>query len=279
MRRRSLLSSLPLFLFSAFPSRAEEKTVDLSAHFAGFEGTAVLFDQARDAWFVHNVLRSGERFSPCSTFKIPNSLIGLETGVLVDETTVLPWNGTKYSFESWNRDHTLASAIQNSVVWYYQELARRIGPERMQTWLDRIGYGNRDISGGIDRFWLGSTLTISAREQVDFLRRLRNGDVPFSPRSAEIVKRIMVQEETFWNAPGGQPASDAAQSAQTAPVVLRGKTGSNLVDGKWALGWFIGWLERDGNPVFFAVNISAPDGASGKKAREIAMGILGELGY
>lgn len=279
MRRRALLSILPLSVFAALPAGAKEKTVDLSGHFAGFDGTFVLYDLGKKSRLVHNAPRSEKRFSPCSTFKIPNSLIGLETGVIADENFVIPWDGVKSSFESWNRDHTLSSAIRDSVVWYYQELARRVGETRMREWLDRIEYGNRDISGGIDRFWLGNTLAISAREQVDFLRGLQADDLPFSKRSMEIVRRIMIQEETFWNAPGETTAGGSAKSDGKGRTVLRGKTGSHMTDGKWTLGWFVGWVERDGNSVFFAANISATDGASGRKAREIALGILKEMGY
>ncbi len=278
MRRRALLSLAPLPLLAAVPSFAREQAVNLSGHFGDFEGTFVLYDQAKECQLVHNVTRSRERFSPCSTFKIPNSLIGLETGVIVDENFVLPWNGTQYSFESWNKDHTLATAIRDSVVWYYQELARRVGEKRMREWLDHIGYGNRDISGGIDRFWLGSTLRISAREELDFLRRLQSDDLPFSKRSMEIVRRIMIQEETFWDAYGEKaPGSEKVKGKVRS--VLRGKTGSHMEDGKWALGWFVGWVEREDSPVFFAANISGADGASGMTARKMALGILKEMGY
>ena len=279
MNRRTMLSIAPLSLITVFSSAAKEKNLDLSSVFAGYNGTLVFYDQAKKSWFFHNKSRSTERFSPCSTFKIPNSLIGLETGVIADENSVIPWNGEKYPYENWNRDHTLASAIKYSVVWYYQELARRVGEKRMREWLDRINYGNRDISGGIDRFWLGSTLTISAREEVDFLRKLRDNKLPFSTRSMEIVRRIMVQEETFWSSVTNQMETDAISNSLTDRSVLRGKTGSNMKDGKWILGWFVGWIEREGNPAYFAVNISAEDGASGAKAREIALAALKEMGY
>ncbi len=280
MHRRKLLSLVPLSVFAALPAAARDSTIDLSRQFEGFDGTFVLHDKKKDSRLVHNTLRALGRFSPCSTFKIPNSLIGLETGVIADENHVIPWDGTKYPFEAWNRDHTLASAISNSVVWYYQELARRVGEIRMREWIDRLDYGNRDISGGIDRFWLGNSLRISAREEVDFLERLQEDDLPLSKRSMQIVRRILVQKDTFWDAPGGQPASNSAnvEESERHPV-LRGKTGSNSRDGKWILGWFVGWVERDGAPVFFAANISAPDGASGKKAREIALEVLKDMGY
>ena len=98
-----------------------------------------------------------------------NSLIGLQVKAVKDEYEIKYWDGTKRTLDNWNQDHTLGSGMRNSIVWYYQEMARDIGEGRMQEWLDRCSYGNRDISGGIDRFWLSSSLKISPFEQIDFL--------------------------------------------------------------------------------------------------------------
>jgi beta-lactamase class D len=233
---------------------------DLAGHFQGFTGTFVLYDEAADSYLVYGEPQSCERLSPCSTFKIYNSLIGLETGVLDQEDvyTLMKWNGTQHAFPAWNRDHTLASATRDSVVWYYQELAARIGPERMQAWLDKIGYGNRDISGGLTTFWLRSSIKISAREQVDLLHRLYAGQLPVSPDNVAIVARNITLSE---------------QSG----VRFMGKTGSGLENGKWLLGWFVGCVEKEGRRYYFAVNIRAADGATGGKAREIANAILRDL--
>ena len=150
---------------------------EFAAHFAGFTGTFVMYDPAGDKYVVYNEPQSKKRLSPCSTFKIYNSLIGLETGVLDQEDvyTLFKWNRTQYSFPYWNHDHT-GIGHPESVVWYFQELAALyIGPERMQEYIDKIGYGNKDISGGLTTFWLGSSLQISALEQVDLLNKLYSG--------------------------------------------------------------------------------------------------------
>ena len=113
-----------------------------------------------------------------------------------DVYTLFKWNGTQYSFPYWNHDHTLASATRESVVWYFQELAARIGPERMQEYIDKIGYGNKDISGGLTTFWLGSSLQISALEQVDLLNKLYSGQLPFSAREyRDSAKNITLSED------------------------------------------------------------------------------------
>lgn len=233
---------------------------DLGKYFEGFTGTFVMYDETNDRYVVFNEPQSLKRLSPCSTFKVYNSLIGLETGVLDQEDvyTLFKWNGTQYTFPNWNHDQTLASATRDSVVWYFQELAARIGTERMQSYLNKMEYGNRDISGGLTTFWLRSSLQISAREQVDLLHRLYSGDLPVSQEDVEIVKRNITLSEGNG-------------------VRLMGKTGSGLEEGKWLLGWFVGCVEKQGNRYFFATNIQASDGAIGGKAREITKMILKDI--
>lgn len=234
---------------------------ELEKYFQGFKGAFVLYDLNRNRYIRYNPERCAERFVPASTFKIMNSLIGLETGVIPDENYVIKWDGTQYDIPSWNQDHTLKTAIQNSVVWYYQELARRVGEKKMQYYVDAANYGNKDISGQIDSFWLEGRLGISADEQVEFLKRLYQGNLPFSQRSMNIVKTILVLERT--------------ESYQ-----LSGKTGSvqRITPHE---GWFVGYLETNGEVYFFATNFESPspDGlANGDTARKISQDILQGLG-
>lgn len=234
---------------------------DFAQYAPGFTGTFIMFDESEDQYVVFNEVQSKKRLSPCSTFKIYNSLIGLETGVIdiEDVYTLLKWNGKQYSFPQWNRDQTLASATRDSVVWYFQELAARIGTKRMQENLNKIEYGNRDISGGLTTFWLHSSLQISAREQVDLLYKLYLGKLPVSSENVEVVKRNITLSESNG-------------------MRFMGKTGSGFINGKWNLGWFVGCVEKQGKRYFFAANIEAVDGATGGKAREIAKAILKDLG-
>jgi beta-lactamase class D len=238
---------------TAVPTREAE--LDLQTYFQEFAGAFVLYDRDSARYTRYNPERCSERFLPASTFKILNSLIGLETGVIPDENHVIRWDGTKHGIESWNQDHTLKTAIQNSVVWYYQELARRVGKERMQSYIDAVGYGNQDLSGPIEAFWLDGSLQISPDEQVEFLRRLYEGDLPFSGRSMKLVKEILVLERT-----------DRYQ--------LSGKTGSGQA-GNLYIGWFVGFLEEEKNVYFFAANIqSSHSNAKGLTAKEITLNIL-----
>lgn len=205
--RRVLSASALLLLAVSHPAVGSASTRDLSGHFPGFRATVVARDVSAGTTVRHDP-ESAAPTAPCSTFEIPNSVIGLETGVLADASTLFRWDGQRREVAAWNRDHDLRSAIRDSVVWYYQELARRVGSERMRQWLGMLRYGNQDISGGLDHFWLGSSLRISPDEQVAFLERLLTERLPVSPRTLAIVKEILVQEPP----------------APTAGLVYRGRT-------------------------------------------------------
>ena len=235
---------------------------DLSHYFEGIEkGTFVLYDESNDQHLIYNLPQSERRLSPCSTFKIYNSLAGLEYKVLdsKDKKTLKKWDGSPQPYDSWKKDHTLSSAITNSVVWYFQELAMQIGETRMQVFLNKINYGNKDISGGLTTFWLQSSLKISAQEQVGLIHKLYAGELPIKAKNIEILKKNI----TLYNQDG---------------VHMMGKTGSGDQEGKWVLGWFVGVVEKDGNRYFFATNIEGRDGAYGGKAKSITFSILKELG-
>lgn len=233
-------------------SQISEKIIaeDFSKYFAGNKGSFVLFDKNKNSYFIFDEEQSQRRASPCSTFKILNSLIGLETKVLDDENTLIKWNGKRNYIDSWNSDHTLASAFSNSVVWYYQEVAAKVGKEKMQSFLKETAYGNADISGGLTKFWLDSSLRISPLEQVVFLRKFYSYDLLFSRRNIDIVKKIMI-------------------IPQDNGMVLSGKTG---LAGKH-LGWFVGYVEKDNNVYFFATKVEGADIAP-HTARKITEEIL-----
>lgn len=234
---------------------------DLSKYFIGYEGSFVLFDKNKNEFTIFNQQKSQKQVPPCSTFKIVNSLIGLETMVVEDENTTFKWDGKKYPIESWNKDHTLKTAISNSVVWFYQKLALKIGEEKMQDYLNKVNYGNKDISGGITKFWLQSSLKISPKEQVDMLRKFYEYQLPFSKRNIDIVKKIILLSEDNGTR-------------------LSGKTGSgskpNSVE--YINGWFVGYVEKDKNVYIFATNIesngSSDKSAGGQEAKEITLKIL-----
>jgi beta-lactamase class D len=182
--------------------------------------------------------RSGEVRLPASTFKILNSVIALETGVVSDpDKDIFKWDGVVRSIEAWNRDHTMRSAIAASAVPVYQEIARRIGAERMQKYVDLLDYGNRDIGGGIDQFWLTGNLRIDPVQQVDFVDRLRRGALPVSKRSQELVRDIL-------------PVT------KVGDTIIRAKSGLLGAErGQPSLGWMVGWAEKGSANTVFALNM------------------------
>lgn len=225
-------------------------------------GTFVLLDAQTGRTLRHNPVRAQTRYLPASTYKIPNSLIALDTGVANGADFTLAWDSMAVPRQpwwpaAWARDHSLNTALPNSVVWYYKELARRIGEVRTQTYLEKFEYGNQNISGGIDQFWLTGGLRISAEEQVDFLRRFYFEKLGIPKRATEIVKNALVLE-------------------QTPQYRLSGKTG-------WAgfgdpsssqIGWLIGYLERDGEVYFFAMNIDIKENADAPTRLSITKAVL-----
>ncbi|PWU03766.1 MAG: class D beta-lactamase [Candidatus Melainabacteria bacterium] len=227
--------------------------------FGAYQACFLLLDTTREQYFRYNPEFCGKRMSPCSTFKIFNSLVGLETGVIENENSSMKWDGTEHSIGPWNRDHTLQSAITNSVVWYFQRLASTVGEKRMKEYISKAHFGNEDISGGITQFWLGSTLKISADEQVTFLKALVGDKLPFSKRSMAIVRGLLRLD-------------------QTQKGTLYGKTGSDGDNGKFTLGWFVGYVVQPERIYVFATNIQANDDAGGRKARELTEKILAEAG-
>jgi beta-lactamase class D len=216
----------------------------LAKHFAddGTQGTFVGYKVDDYLVISSDKARSGEPKLPASTFKVPNSLIALETGVVEDpDKDVFKWDGVKRPIEAWNRDHTLRSAIAASAVLVYQEIARRIGQERMQKYVDLFEYGNRDIGGGIDQFWLTGNLRIDPVQQVDFLDRLRRGTLPISRRSQDLVRDIL-------------PVTKVGDS------IIRAKSGLLGAErGEPSLGWMVGWAEKGAAQTVFALNMDCTE--------------------
>lgn len=183
VQTRQPASTMPQSVIESSPSVNMAQNVDFGRHFRdlGVEGSIMIYDSNRDRVFQHNPQRNTTAFLPASTFKILNSLIALETGVISDEIDVLTWDGIPRKFPEWNRDLNMREAIKLSAIWFYQVLARRIGHDRMQQWVTQVGYGNQKIGNNndIDKFWLQGALRITPQEQIQFLSRLYKNDLPF----------------------------------------------------------------------------------------------------
>ena len=217
------------------------KIPELKKYFddVNMKGCMVIWDYTNNKFAYYDSARCHKEFLPASTFKIPNSLISLEAGVIKDEEEYIKWDGKVRSREEWNTDANLRTAFKNSTVWFYQELARRVGEKKMQHYIDTLDYGNKNISGGIDMFWLNGSIRITAMQQIFLLRNIFTDKVPFSQRSIDILKKIMILEET-------------------PKYTMRGKTGTAIDEKKIEggnVGWFVGYLTRENNIYFFALNV------------------------
>ena len=226
------------------------------------EGCFTMLSNSDGKVTVYNLKMDTTRYTPSSTFKIVNSLIGLETGVISDEKMVIKWDGIKRWNDDWNKDLTMEQAFKVSSVPYYQEVARRIDRDTMQLWLDSLNYGNKNIGDKIDSFWLDNHLKISPDEQLGLVKRLYFDQLPFQKRTQQIVRDVMLQEDN-------------------TSYILSYKTGLGLDESKNSIGWLVGWIEENKHPYFFVTMVKSADVATDIKAVQlnITKGILKQLGF
>lgn len=238
-------------------SSAHVTETDFSAYFDDCEGCFVLYDPFDENWLVYNRRQAVQRVSPDSTYKIYAAIAGLEENVITPDDSLLPWNHQVYPIRQWNEDQTLSSAMKSSVNWYFNDINQRLGASTINRYIRAIGYGNEDLSGDFPSFWMESSLKISAVEQAEVLARLYRNDFGFAPENIRAVK-------------------DSLRLSVSGSRTLYGKTGTGRIDGEDVNGWFVGWVENSGHPLFFAVNLSADSGATGHRASEIALAILSD---
>ena len=222
---------------------------------AKLNGVLLIFDPQTQTYHSNDFARSQKGFIPASTFKIPNSIIALETGVVEDEKTVFKWDGKKRWLKAWEQDLTFKEAFQKSCVPCYQEIARKVGVEKMQTYLEKLGYEKMVFdSTSIDNFWLEGNSKISAMEQIDFLQRLYKNQLPIASRTQKLMKEILLIDEN-------------------SNYRLSGKTGW-AIQGKENLGWFVGYLEKEGKVYFMATNVDPKENFNMKEFPTIRLKIL-----
>ena len=261
MKRTSVLLSTLAVSIHSLSAQTYQQAPELEKCFkeAGVVGTFVLFDVANNKMLVWDEARAKKRFTPASTFKIANSLIGLDVGAVKDVDEVLPYGGKPQPRKEWEHDMGLRDAIKISNVPVYQELARRIGVERMRDGVRRLGYGNMEIGSVVDRFWLVGPLAISAAEQTQFLQRLVEGSLPIDPKALRAVKEITLLEKT-----------DTYE--------LHAKTGWFVGPTPPQIGWWVGWIERENKAYPFALNFDIQKDADGDKRVSLGRECLKALG-
>ncbi|MBC7866758.1 MAG: class D beta-lactamase [Gloeobacteraceae cyanobacterium ES-bin-316] len=226
------------------------------------EGCFTMLNNTDGSVTVYNMKMDTTRFTPASTFKMANALIGLQTGIVTDENMVIPWDGIKRENEDWNKSLSLKEAFKVSSVPYFQELARRIGKDTMQNWIDSLSYGNRNIQGPVDSFWLNNQLKISPDEQLGFLKKLYFDQLPFRKTVHQTVRDMMLQEDnTLYK--------------------LSYKTGWGFDENNHNIGWLAGWIEENRHVYFFVTLVKSPDAAIDMKTARLGItkDILKDLGF
>jgi beta-lactamase class D len=222
-------------------------------------GVFVLWEPDSARLQASDTVRANKGFLPASTFKVFNSLVALQTGAVADEHVIIPWDSVVRKNYAWNKSQDMATAIARSTVWWYQEVARRAGAQRMQHWLDTVHYGNATMGDSIHMFWLRGGLRITPVEQVYFMQKLDEERLPFAVEHQRTVKRILPADSTAnWH--------------------LRGKTG-------WAIrvqeqyGWYVGWVERGGRTAYFAINIDMRGEQDISKRQALTRALLVKEGW
>jgi beta-lactamase class D len=228
------------------------------------KGCFGMYDNGQDAITVYDLARFRDSsYLPASTFKIVNSLIALETGRVTDTSMIIKWDGVNRDIENWNQDLSMQQAFKYSSVPYYQEVARRIGKDTMQRWLNALQYGTRTIKGAVDSFWLNNTMKVTSDEQLGLVKRLYFTKLDtFQPRTQRLVKDLMLQEDN-------------------ANYKLSYKTGMGYNERGHLIGWMIGWIEENNHPYFFVTNVESTDPKADMVSirMNITRGILKKMGF
>jgi beta-lactamase class D len=229
-------------------------------------GSTTIYDNNRHQWIYSDSLDAQKATLPASTFKVINLLIALETNVIRDEHEIVKWVGQVDTVLYGNRpeiyhDMTIQEAFELSAGWVFIDLAKRVGRDRYRHFLTECHYGNGDLREAGTDFWNIGSFGISPINQVNFLRNVYSGEVPFSKRNLAILKRVMVTEK-------GEG------------YTIRSKTGWTRYGGT-DTGWWVGYVEKKGNAYFFAtrliksLQVSNPN--FGPCRKEITRTILHEL--
>jgi beta-lactamase class D len=223
------LGLLIIWAFSA-NSYAGEQGIESLYKANNIKGSLLIESADGKLKYQYNI-NNKESFIPASTFKIPNTLIILEEGLIKDPSEVIIWDGVEREYEPWNRDQTLKTAFQYSCVWCYQRYAKKIGDLKYHKYLKDFDYGNQLTGSEITLFWLNGDLRVSVKDQISFLRKLYAENLPIQKQHIRTLKNIMLSES----------------SGQTK---IWSKTGWSGKD-----GWYVGYLVVNNQTWFFANHI------------------------
>lgn len=245
--------------------------VDWSNYFDGINGAAVIYDPIENCYQIYNQELALTRRSPCSTFKIISSLVALENGIIEPDDSTRTWSGEIFSNEEWNTDIDFDDAFRSSCVWYFREVIDEIGRDTIQEQLNKLEYGNCDISDWngqlntnsnnpvLTGFWIESSLLISPREQVEVMERIFGDHTVYSEETLNQLKQVMLLS--------GQSDGD---------ILIYGKTGMGMSYSIVVDSWYTGFADIADKRIYFCVYLGETDNkdVSSAKAREIVLEIV-----
>ncbi|MCI8408025.1 MAG: class D beta-lactamase [Lachnospiraceae bacterium] len=245
--------------------------VDWSDYFEKINGAAVIYNPTENCYQVYNQELALTRRSPCSTFKIISSLIALENGIIEPNNSVRRWSGEVFWNEDWNKDIDFSDAFHTSCVWYFREVINEIGKDMMQDELNKLQYGNCDISdwGGqlntnnnnpvLTGFWIESSLLISPKEQAEVIESIFGDNTNYSEETRKQLKQVMLLPES-----------------NDSNILIYGKTGMGKSYGIVVDSWFTGLADTPKKRIYFCVYLGETNNknVSSAKAREIAIKIV-----
>ncbi|MDK1288203.1 penicillin-binding transpeptidase domain-containing protein [Pseudoalteromonas umbrosa] len=234
----------PSLLISGLLLLAVNSAAAIEGCHKGEQCTMVVYSEQTDTWQIINKSRAERAFSPFSTYKIPNTLILLEKNK-VDTKTTYRVNTKAYPPKKWwpnvwhKEEITLKEAFSYSVLPLYQDWTNTLNKPEIKTYLSQFDYGNQDINGPLDGFWLNSSIQVSAFEQIEFLRRLNNKSLGLSEQTYQTFDSIFLQENH-------------------ADYQLYAKTGAGPIARKTYIGWYVGKIKNARGTHYFAFNMYAP---------------------
>lgn len=236
--------------------------------FGGNEGCFYARELRSGRTMVYNESRAKTRFPPCSTYKIPHLVFALDAGV-IKPTEVFKWDGKSRGRESWDRDQTIPSAVRESVLWVFEEIEHRLGKALSKAYVDKLGYGNRNVDGYPIAYWLMSSLKISAVEQVDLLSGLVEEKWPFDRPAQQMAKSCLATEKGV----GFHYFGKTGSGVEGYPGGKMPPPGENPMQ----LGWWVGWLNRGDQTWVFAANYRGKD-AMGSRLKPRVRNAFVEMG-
>jgi beta-lactamase class D len=254
--------SLILFLFTVllltYCQNTDTAFLEKYMNQNNLKGTIIIENIDSSKKYTYNVKRSEEYYLPASTFKIINTLIALQEGVIKSEKEYIKWDGLDKGLAEWNKDQNILTAFPASCVWFYQELAKRIGNERYLYYLNKLKYGNGKTGKNIDTFWLDGDLRISAKEQIEVMKNIYFESYPFNKNYYDILKKLMIV-------------------AKSEKYIIRAKTGWTMRVNP-QIGWYVGYVEIKKDVWFFACNLDINKAKDAEFRDKIVYRAFEELG-